>query len=75
MAKDEEIEPKAKRTHSDMVARAAALLDSVSACDFTRWGTQGDAESMRVLNAVSPGFTCATPFAECVLDQMEEAAA
>lgn len=29
---------------------------------------EGDARSMHVLNAVSPGFTCAMPFAEYVVD-------
>ena len=31
---------------------------------------QGDHQSMHVLNAVSPGFTCALPFAEYVCDQI-----
>ncbi len=31
---------------------------------------EGDARSMHVLNVVSPGFTCALPFAEYVVDQM-----
>ena len=31
---------------------------------------QGDRQSMHVLNAVSPGFTCALPFAEYVCDQI-----
>ncbi len=33
---------------------------------------EGDKESMHILNAVSPGFTCALPFAEYVCDQIEE---
>lgn len=32
---------------------------------------EGDAGSMHVLNAVSPGFTCAMPFAEHVCDKVE----
>jgi L-2-hydroxyglutarate oxidase LhgO len=32
---------------------------------------EGDAESLHILNAVSPAFTCALPFAEFVLDEME----
>ena len=36
---------------------------------------EGDAKSMHVLNAVSPGFTCAIPFAAYVVDRIEEAAA
>ena len=31
---------------------------------------EGDKESMHILNAVSPGFTCALPFAEYVCDQV-----
>ena len=34
---------------------------------------QGDADSTHVLNAVSPGFTCALPFAEVVVDRIEDA--
>lgn len=34
---------------------------------------QGDARSTHVLNAVSPGFTCALPFAEEVADRVESA--
>ena|SRR3989338_2218327 len=33
---------------------------------------QGDKKSLHVLNAVSPGFTCAIPFSECVCDRMKE---
>ena len=33
---------------------------------------EGDKESMHILNAVSPGFTCALPFAEYVCDQINE---
>ncbi len=32
---------------------------------------EGDKESMHILNAVSPGFTCALPFAEYVCDQID----
>ena len=32
---------------------------------------EGDGESLHILNAVSPAFTCALPFAEYVLDQIE----
>ncbi len=32
---------------------------------------EGDAKSLHILNAVSPAFTCALPFAEFVLDEME----
>lgn len=32
---------------------------------------EGDSQSMHVLNAVSPGFTCAMPFAAHVIDQVE----
>ena len=33
---------------------------------------EGDDSSMHVLNAVSPGFTCALPFAEYVCDQINK---
>jgi (S)-2-hydroxyglutarate dehydrogenase len=33
---------------------------------------EGDKESMHILNAVSPGFTCALPFAEYVCDQINQ---
>ncbi len=33
---------------------------------------EGDDQSMHILNAVSPGFTCALPFAEYVCDQIED---
>jgi L-2-hydroxyglutarate oxidase LhgO len=36
---------------------------------------EGDRRSLHVLNAVSPGFTCAMPFADYVVDQAEQLAA
>ena len=36
---------------------------------------EGDERSLHVLNAVSPGFTCAMPFADHVIDQAERLAA
>ncbi len=33
---------------------------------------EGDDQSMHILNAVSPGFTCALPFADYVCDQIAE---
>ena len=32
---------------------------------------EGDSGSLHILNAVSPAFTCALPFAEFVLDEVE----
>jgi len=32
---------------------------------------EGDDRSFHVLNAISPAFTCALPFAEFVLDEVE----
>ena len=32
---------------------------------------EGDDRSLHVLNAVSPAFTCALPFAEFVMDEVE----
>ena len=33
---------------------------------------EGDDQSIHILNAVSPGFTCALPFAEYVCNQIED---
>ncbi len=33
---------------------------------------EGDAQSMHILNAVSPAFTCALPFARYVCDRIQE---
>jgi hypothetical protein len=33
---------------------------------------EGDAKSTHILNAVSPGWTCAMPFAEYVVDGIEK---
>ena len=33
---------------------------------------EGDDQSMHILNAVSPGFTCALPFADYVCDQIDK---
>ena len=33
---------------------------------------EGDHQSMHILNAVSPGFTCALPFADYVCDQIDK---
>ncbi|NIR42886.1 MAG: L-2-hydroxyglutarate oxidase [Gemmatimonadetes bacterium] len=38
----------------------------------TDFKLEGDEESFHVLNAVSPAFTCAIPFAEYVLDEISE---
>jgi len=32
---------------------------------------EGDSRSMHVLNAVSPGWTCAFPFAQFVADKID----
>jgi (S)-2-hydroxyglutarate dehydrogenase len=32
---------------------------------------EGDSKSFHVLNAVSPGFTCALPFAEYICDEIK----
>jgi hypothetical protein len=36
---------------------------------------EGDRQSMHVLNAVSPAFTCSLPFADYVCDRIETVAA
>ncbi len=35
---------------------------------------EGDGNSLHVLNAVSPAFTCALPFAEYLADRVDELA-
>jgi len=35
---------------------------------------EGDADSLHVLNAVSPGFTCVFPFAAHVVDRVAASA-
>lgn len=48
----------------------AQLFDVVSNRLETDFIIEGDAHSFHVLNAVSPGFTCALPFAERVLGEV-----
>ena len=48
----------------------AQLVDVKSATLVQDFVLEGDSRSMHVLNAVSPGFTCALPFAQHVCDQM-----
>jgi L-2-hydroxyglutarate oxidase LhgO len=49
----------------------AQLLDTRSRALEMDFVLEGDRESMHVLNAVSPGFTCAMPFADHVCDAIE----
>jgi L-2-hydroxyglutarate oxidase LhgO len=49
----------------------AQLVDSSGKLEMD-FVVEGDARSTHVLNAVSPGFTCALPFAEYVVDRMEK---
>ena len=56
----------------EAVQRQMALGTHFSAChelemDFV---VEGDDRSLHILNAVSPGFTCAMPFAEWVVERM-----
>ncbi|MGD8867870.1 MAG: L-2-hydroxyglutarate oxidase [Gemmatimonadales bacterium] len=49
----------------------AQLLDIVEHELVNDFRVEGDGRSFHVLNAVSPAFTCAIPFAEFVLDEIE----
>lgn len=49
----------------------AQLLDLVRHELVNDFCVEGDDRSFHVLNAVSPAFTCAIPFAEFVLDEIE----
>jgi (S)-2-hydroxyglutarate dehydrogenase len=50
----------------------AQLLDVANKRLEMDFVIEGDAHSFHVLNAVSPGFTCAMPFAELVLGEIEK---
>ncbi len=52
----------------------AQLINVESKTLVTDFVLEGDARSLHVLNAVSPGFTCAMPFAAHVVDRVEAAA-
>ena len=49
----------------------AQLYDTRTAKLEMDFVLEGDATSLHVLNAVSPGFTCAFPFAEHIVDTIE----
>ena len=49
----------------------AQLLNIRTKMLETDFFMEGDGQSMHILNAVSPGFTCALPFADYVCDQIE----
>lgn len=51
----------------------AQLLDVSSKKLEMDFVLEGDEKSMHVLNAVSPGWTCAIPFADYVVDKIEAA--
>ncbi len=52
----------------------AQLYDTKKKALVMDFVVQGDGRSMHVLNAVSPAFTCALPFADHVVDRIAEAA-
>jgi L-2-hydroxyglutarate oxidase LhgO len=49
----------------------AQLLDTRSRTLVMDFVLEGDARSLHVLNAVSPGWTCAFPFARHVVDEID----
>lgn len=49
----------------------AQLMDVTNGTLVMDFILEGDSGSLHVLNAVSPGFTCAFPFARMVCDQIE----
>ena len=53
--------------HPGIRAQLVDIRKGMLEMDFV---IEGDHRSMHVLNAVSPGFTCALPFAEYVCDQI-----
>ncbi|MBW1878173.1 MAG: L-2-hydroxyglutarate oxidase [Deltaproteobacteria bacterium] len=50
----------------------AQLQDARSGALVTDFVTQGDPRSLHVLNAVSPAFTCALPFAEYLAEEVDD---
>jgi L-2-hydroxyglutarate oxidase LhgO len=50
----------------------AQLLDVKSRKLVMDFLVEGDEESLHVLNAVSPAFTCSFPFGEFLCDRVEE---
>ncbi len=50
----------------------AQLLNIRTKMLETDFFMEGDGQSMHILNAVSPGFTCALPFADYVCDQIDK---
>jgi len=50
-------------------AQLVNIKDKKMEMDFI---LEGDKQSMHVLNAVSPGFTCALPFSKYICDKIEE---
>lgn len=52
----------------------AQLLDVRTRALVMDFVMEGDGQSLHVLNAISPGFTCAFPFAAHVVDRVEKSA-
>lgn len=52
----------------------AQLMDVRTSKLIMDFHTEGDSHSLHVLNAVSPGFTCAIPFASFIVDRICESA-
>ncbi len=60
-----------KSNHWGKPGIRAQLLDIEEKKLIMDFVLEGDADSMHVLNAVSPAFTCAIPFAEYVCDEID----
>src|SRR5438128_1847615 len=60
--------PRSRTTHTSAITRTGAHQEFALEMDFV---LEGDAQSMHILNVVSPGFTCAMPFAEYVVSRIE----
>lgn len=51
----------------------AQLMNTTTGALEMDFVIEGDDKSLHILNAVSPGFTCALPFAELIADRIETA--
>ncbi|MCG8324826.1 MAG: L-2-hydroxyglutarate oxidase [Thiotrichales bacterium] len=67
----QKIEPK-NFTHWGRTGIRAQLLDTRNSTLEMDFCLEGDDKSLHVLNAVSPAYTCAFPFAEYIVDQFME---
>ena len=59
-------------TRWDRPGIRAQLVDTEQRTLVQDFCIEGDERSLHVLNAVSPGWTCAIPFSQFVCDRVEE---